>query len=65
MIAMTSDWGKKKKKNRTQVLVNAQWLAAQEYLRDYLKGGQLARVPPAARPFENVCSSRTHLMGPI
>lgn len=63
MIVMTFDWGIKQ--NRTQVLVNAQWLAVREYSRDYLKAGQLARVPPAARLFENVCSSSTHLMGPI
>lgn len=46
MIVMTFDWGKKQ--NRTQVLFNTQWLAAQEDSRDYLKGGQLARVTPAA-----------------
>lgn len=47
MIVMTFDWGKKKQ-TRTQVLFNTQWLAAQEDSRDYLKGGQLARVTPAA-----------------
>lgn len=46
MILMAFDWGRKQ--NKTQVLVNAQWLAAQDYLHDYLKGGQLDRVMPAA-----------------
>lgn len=46
MIVMIFDWGEKQ--NRTQVLFNVQWLAAQEYSRDYLKGGQLSRVTPAA-----------------